>query len=80
MTVESIITIGLAIASVVLAPLIYIWRAMVQRIERLENKVDKKMDEDEVRVLLNDKIEPINQNIEEVKHLLYQVLLKINKN
>lgn len=77
MILDSAITIVITLCSVIIAPLLYIWRSLVKRLEKLEDKVEDKMDEDDVRLLLEDKLVPINKNIEEIKELLYKLLLKL---
>jgi len=74
MTVESIIAITITILSVVCAPVIYIGRSIMQRIDKLESDMDQKISKEEVRTILDDKIEPMNENVKEIKALLYKVL------
>lgn len=74
MTVESLITITIAILTVVCAPVIYIGRSIMQRIDKLESDIDQKVSKDEMRAILDDKIGPMNENVNEIKALLYKVL------
>ena len=74
MTLESIITVSIATITLVTAPFLYIWKNAVSRIEKLEEEVDSKMSETEVRQLLADKLEPISRDTREVKELVIQLL------
>lgn len=74
MSVETIVTIALAILSVLLAPVVYIWKSVMSRLEKLEENQHQFIREDEVRNILNDKVTPIAENLEEVKTLLYKIL------
>lgn len=67
MTFDSIIAITIAAVSVVSAPVIYIYKNTMQRIDRLEESNQTKMTEPEVRQLLDDKLEHVRQNLEDVK-------------
>jgi len=74
MTLESFIAAVLGIGAVLLAPLIYIWKTMLHRIERLEEKIDTKIDEKTVRQLVSDKLDPLTQDIKELKDLVTKLL------
>lgn len=80
MTVEGLITVAFTSLSLLLAPLIYIWKNVVKRIDTLETKINAKMDEQEVRVLLADKLDPMKEDLHEVKALLHRILdIQLNK-
>lgn len=64
----------MSILMVVIAPFLYIWRNLVQRVDKLEEDVQRKMDREDVRQLLADKLDPIEKNTEETKQLLYNLL------
>lgn len=64
----------MSILMVVIAPFLYIWRNLVQRVDKLEEDVQRKMDREDVRQLLADKLDPIEKNTEETKQLLYSLL------
>ncbi len=66
-----------------IAPLIailigYIMKTMVDRINKLEQKVEATISEPEVRTILNDKLNPIQDDLKEIKNSikqLYDILL-----
>jgi Tfp pilus assembly protein PilO len=74
MSVETLITITIAILSVLIAPLAYIWRSVMNRLDKLEENQQTFVKEEEVRNILNDKVTPIADNLEEVKTLLYKII------
>lgn len=74
MSFETIITIALALIGVVGTPFVYIWRALVARIDKLEHQQDTMMSRDEVKELINDKLDPIQQDIMEIKDLLKSLI------
>ena len=52
----------------------YIMKSYADRIDVLEREVSSKLDELEVRQLMSDKVDPINQNIQEIKQQLKDIL------
>jgi predicted secreted protein len=68
MTLESIIAIGITCASIICAPVVYIARSFMQRIDTLEATVKEKISEKEVRQIVRDKLDPIKSDLEEIKH------------
>jgi hypothetical protein len=59
---------------VLIAPLAYIWRSVMNRLDKLEENQQTFVKEEEVRNILNDKVTPIADNLEEVKTLLYKII------
>lgn len=45
----------------------YFMRNLIMRLETLENKIQSKIDEPEVRQLLSDKLDPMKEDIAEIK-------------
>lgn len=82
MTLDSIITITIAVISTCIAPVVYLYRGVMQRINDLEESNRTKMSESEVRQLLDDKLESLRENVEDVKTSLDTLtthILKLKK-
>lgn len=57
----------------------WVLRQLMQRIEKLEVKLEKKPDQQEVRMLIEDKLDPIRKDLAEMNELLkeiYRISLK----
>ncbi len=52
----------------------WVMRSMIQRLEEVERKVSIKTDENYVRQLLTDKIDPIREDIHELKAKLDKIV------
>ncbi len=74
MSLESIISIGITLITIVCAPVIYMAKTFMQRIDTLEKNISNKMDEASIRILIADKIEPLHEDLVEVKSLLNKIL------
>lgn len=72
-----IILSGLTLLSFVLAPILYVWRTTVSRIDNLEQETKTKMSENEVRQLVDDKLESVKDNLHDIKLSLQQILDKL---
>ena len=55
-------------------------KSHVDRIESMEKKLAEKLDEPQVRLLMADKIDPIKEDIKEIKEMLNHILTVIMKN
>jgi len=64
---DATITICLTIIPIILTPMIYIVRTFMHRIDILEEKISNKITEEEVRLLLSDKLEPVQTNLRDIK-------------
>lgn len=58
---------------------IYVWNRHVSRTDQLEQMLDQKMTRQEVRELLEDKLEPIKENLNDAKDKLDQVYMLLLK-
>ena len=58
----------------------YSMKSHVDRIESMEKKLADKLDEPQVRLLMADKIDPIKEDIKEIKEMLNHILTAIMKN
>ncbi len=74
MTVESIVAISGTVITIIVAPFIYIWKTMTARIDKLEEQLDRTLDKDSVRLLISDKIEPVQQDLAEIKSLIHKII------
>jgi len=54
-------------------------KSHVDRIEEIEKKLMTKIDEPEVRTILSDKIDPMKEDIKEIKQMLNHLLSVILK-
>lgn len=45
----------------------WIMRSTINRISELEHQIRTKVEEDKVRVILNDKLDPIREDVHEIK-------------
>lgn len=53
---------------IVIIPIgLYNWRKLVSRVEKIENEMINKTTEDKVRLILNDKVTPIQDSLKEIK-------------
>lgn len=74
MSIESLIAIGVSLISLIAAPFIYIWKSVMQRIEILERNQSKKMDADQVKELLLDKLQPLKEDIKGIENKLDKII------
>lgn len=56
----------------------FLIKNIITRLESVENKVVDRPTEQDVRVIINDKIEPIREDIKEIKDLLYKMIHKLH--
>jgi hypothetical protein len=77
MSVIDIISLGITGLSLVLSPLVYIWRTTVHRIEKLESQHSTKIDETKVRQLLDDKIDPVKEDLIQIRDRLDSIIDKL---
>jgi len=81
MSWESIVVIGATILSLISAPFLYVWKGHVKRLEKLEDMMQTKQTEQDVRTLLDDKLEPVRSDLQEIKERINHLLdTIINKN
>jgi hypothetical protein len=66
-------TLIITIGSILVAPIFYIVRNFMQRVDKLETKLEDKMSREEVRLLLSDKLGPMEHNLEDIKESLAQL-------
>jgi HAMP domain-containing protein len=74
MNIETIITLAATGLAVLTAPLVYLWRSVMARLDNLETEMKKKISEEDVRQVINDKIEPINDKCDDIKASINQIL------
>ena len=67
MGIDSIVTIGVALLGLVLPPIVYVWRDIVSRIKDLEKAQKDNMDEKEIRLLISDRLDPLKEDLQELK-------------
>lgn len=67
MSWETIITVG---ASLIIPPIAY----LVRRFMAFESKIDQKVDEKKVQQLLHDKIEPLKEDLTEIKQRIEKLI------
>jgi len=79
MSWESIVVITATILSIITTPVVYIYKSIMQRIETLEKETNDKMTESEVRILLDDKLEPMKDDLHEIKTRLDSILDRLIK-
>lgn len=80
MTLESIITIGITILSIVIAPIVYIWKNIMSRLDNLEKQQVKIITKEEARELIDDKIDSMKEDMVEIKVRLDKIIDRlINK-
>lgn len=65
---------AIAVFSVLIAPLIYIWRQAMLRIENLESKVNNVISRPEVETEIKNSLDPLKEDITDIKELLNKVL------
>lgn len=78
MTLESIITIAVSVCSIILTiiawPIVQLVRGVMTRIDMLERDIKTKIDETEVRALLKDNLNPIKEDLVEIKQTQQTIL------
>lgn len=79
MSWETIITITIAVLSIVAAPFIHVWRTTMQRIDSLEAQIDSKVTDIEVREIVTSKIEPLKENMQSVDRKLDFIIEQLIK-
>ena len=57
----------------------YLMRSHLQRLETLEKDLPKKLDEQEVRLLLADKIDPIREDVRALEASLDKIETRLDK-
>ena len=63
-----------AILPVLITLVSYIVRGIMQRLERLESGLTDKISEQEVRQILTDKLEPVTDDLKEIKDKVDKVI------
>lgn len=79
-TLITIVVTVLSILSIILAPSIYIFRNLMQRVEQLESAMQQKINEADVRIIMADKIDPIKSDLEEIKSMQQTILTHFIRN
>jgi hypothetical protein len=74
MNLETIITLSVTGLAVVTGPVIYLWRSVMARLDSLEADMKKKVSEEEVRQVIQDKIQPINEKCDDIKDSVNKIL------
>ncbi len=77
MSPESIISIALTVLSVLIAPIIYLGRSQMQRLDRVEQESARKLDEAQVRQIIEDKVHPISEDTREIKASIDRLLTHV---
>lgn len=80
MTLESLITIGATVLSIALAPIVYVYRSIMQRLEALEQANKNMMSKEDVRVLIEDKTEAMKSDLDEIKVRLDRIIDRLLDN
>jgi uncharacterized protein YoxC len=65
------------VVPIVLTVLGYLMKTHLDRIQELEKRVDLTINEAEIRGIINDKIDPIKEDISEIKATLNHILTAI---
>jgi hypothetical protein len=73
MSLEYIIML-LTLASLLAPPFIYQWKELMQRIKSLEEAVKTRTTEEEVRQLIDDKMESSKEDLHEIKARLDKII------
>lgn len=71
MSLESILYIILPVLASLMA---YLMRSVMARIETLEHQIQSKLNEPAVRMIISDKVDPIREDIHEIKETLNKLL------
>lgn len=74
MNYNQLLFAAITILSIVFAPVLYIWRSFVRRVEVLEEQMATKVTEDEVRTVLKDKLEPLHDDVDALNSKLDKIL------
>lgn len=74
MSLDTIITISIALVSVFSGLVLYIRKMDMQRIDKLESSIVQKADKEEVKDLISAKLDPMREDIKETKELLIKLL------
>lgn len=70
------------IAPIVFGLVGYIMKTMINRLDTLEFRMQETITEPEVRIILDDKLDPIHEDLKEIKHSLnqlYEVMLNLKR-
>lgn len=77
---QDILTLTSILLPIITAIAGYFFKSLYERVERLEIKTSQFKTEEEIRQIINDKIDPIREDIKEIRTKLDQLLdLIINK-
>lgn len=60
---------------IILALIGFIIRSIYQRIDTIENKLEKTINKEEVRQTIDDKVNPIREDLTEIKDAIRQLFL-----
>ncbi len=74
MSWEQIITIGTTVFTIISAPVLYIWRTTVHRIDNLEKEQVTKVDRAEVKELINERLDPVHEDLNEIKNRIESLI------
>ena len=67
MSFETILPLIITLSGVVISAVVYIYKGIMQRIDRLEQDTADHLTAPEVRLLISDKIEPLHEDVRELK-------------
>lgn len=74
MTLESIISLACTVLAVIIAPALYVGKSIMQRLERLEADMKNKVTDVEVRQIVSDKVDPINEKCDKIDATVNKIL------
>lgn len=70
----SLLTPLLTIFSLIISPIVFIGRTMIKRIDNLEEAQKSYTTKEEVRLIVADKIEPIREDLSEIKTRIDKIM------
>jgi len=71
-----ILAVIVAVISLLVVPFVYIFSSAIRRVETVEASLRKKVDREELMILLNTRLEPLREDMIEIKTLL-ETLIEI---
>lgn len=74
MSIEITITVGIFLFSIFSGLVVSIRKMDMRRIENLESKMAKSQTEEEVRQLLNDKLEPVKTELQSINRSIEKLV------
>ena len=73
MTFEISLEMIVTAATIAVTPVLYIWRSIIYRIASLEESNNRKVDKEEVRLMLEDKLVPLKEDLAEIKNSIDKI-------